>query len=94
MRIKATDCVVFAGRVLHLTGRDVDVLHADLLSVVRGGRARQGEQQHVDDAHVTLPSAGGDARRVVVAHLGKQSEREREGGRVDEEREGESSMAA
>ena len=74
--VKVTDRVVLAGRVLYVAGRDVDVLHADLLSVVCGGCAGQGEQQHVDDARVAPPSAGGDATVVVVPHL--ETERWRE----------------
>ena len=56
---------------------DVNVLHADLLSVVGGGCAGQGENQHVDDARIAPPSAGGDAAVVVVPNLDTEEERER-----------------
>ena len=75
--VGATDGVVFAGRVLYLAVRDVDVLHADLLPVVGGGRAGQREQQHVDDACVAPPSAGRNAAVVVVPHLETKRWRER-----------------
>ena len=75
--VQTTDRVVFAGRVLYLAVWDVNVLHADLLSVVGGGCAGQGENQHVDDARIAPPSAGGDAAVVVVPNLDTEEERER-----------------
>jgi hypothetical protein len=43
------------------------IFHADLVAVVAGGRAAQGEQQHGGDARLRRPDAGGDAVLVVVA---------------------------
>lgn len=52
-----------------MTSRDVYVLHAELLAVVGGGRAREGQQQHVDNGSVGLTCSGGDPRLVVVPNL-------------------------
>lgn len=65
----STDCIVFASRVLYLTVRDINVLHADLLAIVGGGRAWKGQQQHVDDTNIGLTSTGGNSRLVMVPNL-------------------------
>lgn len=66
-----TDCVVFASRVLYLTLCHINVLHADLLAVVGGGRAGEGQQQHVDDTGVDLTGTGADSGLVMVPNLGE-----------------------
>ena len=65
----STDCIVFASRVLYLTVCDINVLHANLLAIVGGGRAWQGQQQHVDDTNIGLASTGGNSRLVMVSNL-------------------------
>lgn len=65
----STDFVVFASWVLYLTFCDIDVGHADLFAVICGGRAREGQQQHVDDTGVGLTNTGADPRPVVVPDL-------------------------
>lgn len=82
-----TDCVVSSSRIQAPSVGEVDVPHADLLSVVGGGGAWESQQQHVDDGHVEPASARGDPRIVVVADLvtggskmgGKQVEKEGDG---------------
>lgn len=64
-----TYCVVFASRVLTLTLVNLDVLHADLLTVVGGRRPRKGQQKHVDDTNVGLTRTGGNPRVVMVPYL-------------------------
>lgn len=64
-----TDCVVSSSRIQAHSVCEVDVPHADLLSVVGGGGAWESQQQHVDDGHVEPASARGDPRIVVVADL-------------------------
>lgn len=65
----STDGVVFSSRVLYLTVCDIYVLHADVLSVVGGGGAQEGQQQHVDDTNVDLTSTGGNSRPIMVPDL-------------------------
>ena len=69
MHAHITDCIVFASRILYLTVRDINVLHADLLAVVGGGRAREGQQQHVDGTNVAVTSSGGNSGLLIVPHL-------------------------
>lgn len=65
--IHSTDCIVFASRVL--TFCDFNVLHADFFAIVGGGRARKGQQHHVDDTNIGLTSTGSNSRFVVVPNL-------------------------
>ena len=67
--VHCTDRIVFASRVLNLTLCNIDVLHAKFLAIVRGGRTRKGQQQHVDDTNVGLTSTGGNPRLVMVPYL-------------------------
>lgn len=59
--------VEFSKRILD--NRNIDVLHANLLSIVCGGGSRQGQQQHVDYANVFLTSPGAHAWLVMIPHL-------------------------
>lgn len=54
---------------MNLTLCNIDVLHADLLAVVGGGRSWKGQQQHVDDTSEGLTSTGGNPRLVMVTYL-------------------------
>ena len=59
---------VLAPGVLHLLGRDRHVLHAQLIAVVEGRRAAQGQQQQHRQAGLgRAAQAGRHARLVVVA---------------------------
>ena len=85
--VQSTDCIVFASWILYLTVRDVNVLHADLLSVVGGGGAGERQQQHVDDPAVGLTCAGGNPRLVVVSHLETEGVRGGAKGKVKQGRD-------
>ncbi len=60
--------LLLLGRVLDLVGSDAAVGHLQLLAVVEGGGAAQGEQQHGGGAGLGLAEAAGGAGLVVVAH--------------------------
>src|SRR5258708_23829795 len=54
-------------RVLYRLRGNVDIMHADLVTVIQGWRAVQGEQEHHTHTGLRLANACCDAWFVVVA---------------------------
>ena len=57
---------IVVGRV---DGREIEVNHADLLSVVRDRRAAHRQQEHVHRVHVLAAHTRGNARVILVTDL-------------------------
>lgn len=63
--------VVEAGRVPTLAVRVKDVLHPDLLPIVRGRCPRHSQQQNVQHGHKRVPHSGRYSGDIVTTKLTK-----------------------
>ena len=53
--------------IAHLIGRNSDLMHADLVAVIKRRRSAQGQQQHCCDPHLLMPDPACDPGTIVIA---------------------------